>query len=763
MRVVKWSPQERVDLPDLAATSFLAIGEFRRTIRETLLGVDENRILRGFEVEASAVPDALITVKLNDAGTLSVAVGAENLGNITHGQLIGGVDDAARNEGNAQQTLDFTGQPNATYTVQMRFVYADGANDNRAFWADATDSEFVASSDTRYLPGFELRLSGAASAEWIDLASVVWGGSTITAGNITDLRSFAMEGVTPYEQTTQAGTGGMPDFSRLATRGDTSVGLNALWGVVRALGRQIQDIKGEDDSGNWNWWGRVFKSSTLSPTDTTKTLRTLHTVTYTVGDGTTTFGDYNGVNGLDDCLDEIFNLGANAPANIRIVLKNHSNAPFSFMVSTARAFDAAIDILRIEGNGNLISCTIAAAAIGINLQSATGRLELTNFSQIGMTNNATFANVVDLQMANSVLFGDLTATANPVVVLEGGSRIRTSQIEGLIRVQTSVATATDDGTSGTLPVRILQSSITGAIDVPAVGLSTYKVTPLQMESCLIKSTDTHTLGATAVIYNNGHTGSSFRNCEFRWNPENDCLSLAGVPATVGAEVSGCVFYPDGTPTTGGGYAIVVGSSNVRIETTRFHLFDILAGGVKLVSGINTSISRCDFQGDSATTGRAANLCAIYGVGPANDVIGLSVDQCSFEDIEANITSNNAIVFDGTLSKSRFTSNVFTDCGEYVIDLQGVTGAADQVVISDNIVSTTVTVGRAFHLGISINSTITGNSMKFPTLRAAISTGTTGDWVCSGNRLINGSIVVGGTTILYGKVGGGGPTNLNYEN
>lgn len=760
MRVVKWSPQERVDLPDLAATSFLAIGEFRRTIREALIGGDENRVLRGFEVEASAVPDALITVKLNDAGTLSVAVGAENLGNVTHGQLIGGVDDAARNEGNAQQTLDFTGQPNpATYTVQMRFVYADGANDNRAFWADATDSEFVSSADTRYLPGFELRLSGAASAEWIDLASVVWGGSTITAGNITDLRSFAMEGVTPYEQTTQAGAGGMPDFSRLATRGDTAVGINALWGVVRALGRQIQDIKGEDDSGNWNWWGRVFKSSTLSPTDTTKTLRTLHTVTYTVGDGSTSYGDYSGVDGLDDCLDEVFNLGANAPANIRIVLKNHSNAPFSFTIPTARAFDAAIDTLRIEGNGNLISCTVAAVAVCINLQSSTGRLELSNVAQIGVTNNATFANVVDLQMENSVLLGNLTATANPVVVLEGGSRIRTSYVEGLIRVQTSVSPAIVDGTSGTLPVRILQSSITGAIDVPAVGLSTYKVTPLQMESCLIKSTDTHTLGATAVVYNNGHTGSSFRNCEFRWNPENDCLSLAGTTA-VGAEVSGCVFYPDGTPTTGGGYAIVVGSSNVRIETTRFHLFDILAGGVKLVSGINASISRCDFQGDGATTGRAATLCAIYGVGSANDVIGLSVDQCSFESIEENTINSNTIVFDGTLSKSRFTSNVFTDCGEYVIDLQGVTGAADQVVISDNIVNITVTAGRAFHLGISINSTITGNSMKFPSTRTAITGGVTGDWVCSGNRIHNGTIAAG-TAVLYGYSGGGGPTNLNY--
>ena len=101
MRIVFWHPQERVDVPDMVASNFLVLGEFRRTIRETLLGAEENRILRGFAVEASAVPDALITVKLDDAGTLSTAIGSESVGShINFGQLMGGQDDNANLEGN---------------------------------------------------------------------------------------------------------------------------------------------------------------------------------------------------------------------------------------------------------------------------------------------------------------------------------------------------------------------------------------------------------------------------------------------------------------------------------------------------------------------------------------------------------------------------------------------------------------------------------------------------------------------------------------
>ena len=69
MRIVRWSPQQRVDLPDKTAENFLVLGEFRRTVRDMVLGFDAGSslmsILRGFEVEPSAVPDARIRVRMD--------------------------------------------------------------------------------------------------------------------------------------------------------------------------------------------------------------------------------------------------------------------------------------------------------------------------------------------------------------------------------------------------------------------------------------------------------------------------------------------------------------------------------------------------------------------------------------------------------------------------------------------------------------------------------------------------------------------------
>jgi len=333
MQIPKFSPQERVDLPDLTAVSYLVLGEFRRTARGILLGPNPasppdylNYVIRGFAVEAQSVPDATVIVRLDPGGAnpLSFAIGAENLGARNDaGQLIGGDGMDGTLEGNASYTLDFSGQPVGTYTVEMRHVYTDGANDNRAFWDDGANSEFIAATDTRALPAIELRLSGAPSSEWITLATVAWGGATIVSGNITDARTFAFEGTTPYRQTTQTGSGGMADFSRSTARGSSSVGLNEVYPVLRALARQIQDLKGASDDARWDWFSRVY--SAHDPADAlgvaTKSLRTVDTITYSVGDGVSTFGDFNGSTGLDSCLAHVAGLAAaNRAEKITIVV-----------------------------------------------------------------------------------------------------------------------------------------------------------------------------------------------------------------------------------------------------------------------------------------------------------------------------------------------------------------------------------------------------------------------------------------------------------
>ena len=312
MRIVKWSPQERVDAPDLTAMSYLTLGEFRRTTRGILLGAADtspNYILNGFKVEPQAVPDSTIRVRLDVAGKLSHAFGAELIGaRVDYGQLIGGDDSNGNTEGNATQNLDFTGQPTATYTVEMRFVYTDGVIDNRAFWNPTTNSEFISTVQTRTLSGFELRFSGAPSSEWIPLADVAWAGAgAITTGMITDVREFAFEGTAPYFQTTALGSGGIVNFSRSFDRATN--GLNAVYPALRGLARQIQDIKGADDGNTWNWFNTPYRPGGVAGAtlgfDSATSLRSLRTVHFTVGDGTTSFGDFNGTalaEGLDECL-----------------------------------------------------------------------------------------------------------------------------------------------------------------------------------------------------------------------------------------------------------------------------------------------------------------------------------------------------------------------------------------------------------------------------------------------------------------------------
>ena len=312
MRIVKWNPQERVDVPDITAMNFLMLGEFRRTVRGAL-GVESNGILKGFAVEPAAVPDSTIVVKLdNGGGDLSFAFGSEEIGTRTdYGQLIGGDNSDAKTEGNAQQTLDFIAQPSATYTVGMRFLYADGANDNRAFWNEGSDSEFIATVDTRHLPQFEIAINPVGD-EWLTLADVVWdsGVGTISAGDITDLREGVFEGASPWQQTTRLGSGGLPDFSRASTARQDA-GTNAVYPALKALGRQIQDFKGPDDSGNWNWWNNPYTPADPAGTltaDNATNLRSLRTAHFTVGDGVTTWGDFNGLalgTGLDACLSHI--------------------------------------------------------------------------------------------------------------------------------------------------------------------------------------------------------------------------------------------------------------------------------------------------------------------------------------------------------------------------------------------------------------------------------------------------------------------------
>lgn len=312
-------------------------------------GTDEilkMRIVKGFAVEQVG---NTVEVKLDingDASDLSVAVGAHAHGTAAgagataeYGQQIGGRDFNFNFEGNGSETLDFSSKADGTYVVRLRFLFGTSDTDNRAFWNPSTKVESIQSMETRHAPLWEIREDLQAASppapveQWIDLAEVDVASNSITA--VRDLRDFAFEGAAPFESSSQGDTfGPYPGlsgsseigFSRDSDRADPTVGISAVYPALRALARQIMDLKGQDSSGKFNWFGQVFRGTSASDStykaETTKSLRTVDQVTFTIGDGSTEWGDFNGTSGLNDCLKFIDNNSNSFPNTIKIVLKS---------------------------------------------------------------------------------------------------------------------------------------------------------------------------------------------------------------------------------------------------------------------------------------------------------------------------------------------------------------------------------------------------------------------------------------------------------
>lgn len=334
MRLIQWSSQERVDLPDMIALSSNMLGEFRRTMRDVLMGEHANRIIRGFTVVATGTPDKFVHIAIDRNPSLeSTALLSELVDTtVNYGQLAGGTGFEGL-EGNASLPVDFTSLPANTYYVEVAFTYTPGVSANRGQWNPSSNTESIVNIPTRVLPTFATQLvTSPSGGQWAALATVVWGGgaSTITSGNITNKQSMPFEGDYPYYATSQASSGGMADFDRSATR--SLVATDEVYQVLRRLGRQVQDIKGADLSGHWNTWSRPvgpMDPSSLLSAQQTKGISTLDTQEYVVGDGVNAYGDFNGTTGLQACLTHIANSEAGLPTRIRIRLKGRTTGTYT--------------------------------------------------------------------------------------------------------------------------------------------------------------------------------------------------------------------------------------------------------------------------------------------------------------------------------------------------------------------------------------------------------------------------------------------------
>lgn len=654
MRLVRYSPQERVDLPDITAMSFLVLGEFRRHVRGLLIGpsasgspTHENAVVRGFTIEPSGVPDSLVTVRLvpttGGGRPLGFAIGGEDLATrIDFGQLIGGEDQAGNTEGNASTTFDFTGQPLDTYRLQMRFTYAEGASDNRAFWDAATNSEFISEENTRFLPSYSLGIvasPGSLGDDWITLADVVWDGASIDAGDITDLRQFVFEGSAPFQAATQAAYAAIPDFDRSVTR--AADGVNEVYPVLRALARQIADIKGQNDAGSIDWFSRAYApfsdtNSTPFATEQTKSLRTLETVTYTIGDGVTTFGDFNGADGLEDCLQHLEDLGTQMPDSVRIQLRSNDAAGFTWNINTSHTLGTGSDFKYLELSGEGSPVVPGGAAIDFNAIPAAGAaislngtLVLKNLRSASTPANNIFLFAADtMQVFNCLFLGRVSdgASSNAVLFIDGGgtgSRIVNTRLEGKVFIGAEAFGSNTD-TTGLLMENVLIDN--GCVEVePGQSGVLEQVRHLTFRDCQFTMSETHGWGLRGVLDLGNARDVNIVDCVFSYTHDVDAIharrQLSLTPQRI--RVRGCSFFSDatggihavdaggnGTDGTGWGVYVVGDTSaaarHITVTDCFFQMADqIDAGGIfcEFVKGAHVTSCLWDFcaHRDAAST------------------------------------------------------------------------------------------------------------------------------------------------------------------
>lgn len=231
---VRVLPDQRVDVLDWEAMQLNARSEARSMLAALLFGdntlaAELVKIVEGFEVTAQGTPDATIDI------AAGAAIGAELRadGDREYGVLFG-------REVQTSQTLDFMGQPNNTYGIYVRFAATPGTQSARVFWDADSSAETTDIVETRDVVDWDVVYSTTSPGdEYVKVADVVWGGSTITTGDITDTRDLMFEGKVDDSYAQQWGDGGSDRDSDRAANGVHDL---ATW--VQAVRRQLADITG---------------------------------------------------------------------------------------------------------------------------------------------------------------------------------------------------------------------------------------------------------------------------------------------------------------------------------------------------------------------------------------------------------------------------------------------------------------------------------------------------------------------------------------
>ena len=223
-------PNLRVDTPDLDALQRNARSEVRSAMASLMFGenvttLDLRRVISGFQCTDNA--DATITIQ---DGT---ATGAELLvdGSREYGVVFG-------RDGDASQILDFTGLGAATYGIYVRFAVDPGEAGNRVFWDSGVGEEVIQTVATRQVVRWQPQIAASSpGTEWVLIATVVWNGVSVGAGDITHSRRMFFEG---NEGSSFADEWGDGANDRAADRGQH--GVQSLYTFVHMVRRQLNEI-----------------------------------------------------------------------------------------------------------------------------------------------------------------------------------------------------------------------------------------------------------------------------------------------------------------------------------------------------------------------------------------------------------------------------------------------------------------------------------------------------------------------------------------
>jgi len=237
---VNFTSNERVDLPDLRASLlngrladyYLSRGFiFGPAVTSTNGGHvhgDTHLMTQGYWAISVLGTELTIAAGLAWAGETLAD------GSIVDGAIVG-------EDGDASQTLDFNGAPAATYGIWVRATYDLGQSGSRVFWDAATNTETVASTDTRAISGWRAVKSVAQpDARYVQVGTAVWDGAVFTSGGSFGVDLFEGSLNVAGVETTPAWGDGAND--RLTNR--WLHGVKGFVPFAAAIRRMLSDILG---------------------------------------------------------------------------------------------------------------------------------------------------------------------------------------------------------------------------------------------------------------------------------------------------------------------------------------------------------------------------------------------------------------------------------------------------------------------------------------------------------------------------------------